>query len=204
MDKIEAAAPKPSYQNASTPAEALELLRSEPDHSTLISTLKFLASCQNFSIHSPSPLASQLVNVLVSDIVPNYWSVLQTGKTSKKAKQASPGASKISELQLLLSCLQSVSGLNAVLLSLKRLIQQSKESRISVGGPNFVELLLIYLYLLQAILEGPQTVEAIWSIVFGSSGSVSKQKTVWNEFLSLVGGGKILGIVAEVLKVVFR
>jgi telomere length regulation protein len=140
-------------------------------------------------------LASQLVHVLVSEIVPNYWNVLQAGKKPKSAKQGS--SSRLSELELVLLCLRSVPGINSVLLSLKRHIQQSKETKKSVGGPNFEELLRVFLQLLQALLEGPQTVGIIWRSIYEASGPPSKQKTVWNEFLSLVGGGKILGIAAE-------
>jgi telomere length regulation protein len=149
----------------------------------------------DFNIQSPSPLASQLVHVLVSEIVPNYWIVLQAGKKSKLAKQES--SSRKSELDLLLSCLRSVLGINSVLLSLKRHIQQSKESKKAVGGPNFEELLRIFLQLLQALLEGPRTIEIVWRSIYEASGPQSKQEAVWNEFLSLVGSGKILGIAAE-------
>ena len=187
--------PKPSFQNASTPEEALELLKSEPAYDTLVSTLRFLANCPGFRIQSPSPLASQLVHVLVSEIVPNYWNVLQTGKRSRLAKQGSP--QRLSELDLLLSSLRSVPGINSVLLILKRHIQQSKESKRVVGGPNFEDLLRIFLQLLQALLDDHQTVEIIWRSIYEASVSQSKQKTVWNELLNLVGGGKILGIAAE-------
>jgi telomere length regulation protein len=188
-------APKPSFQSASTPAEALELLKSEPDHDTLVSTLLYLTTCPGFHIQSPSPLASQLVHVLVAEIVPNYWNVLQAGKKPRPAKQGS--SSKLSGLQSLLSCFRSVSGINAVVLSLNRNIQQSKESKKSVGGPNFEELLRIYLQLLEVLLEGPQTVGIIWRSIYEVSGPQSKQNTIWKEFLSLVGGGKIIGISAE-------
>jgi telomere length regulation protein len=187
-------APKPSFQLASTPAEALELLRSEPDYNALILTLRYLVNYPDFSIQLPSPLASQLVQVLLTDIVPSYWNILREGRKLNAPKK---GSSKLSELELLLSCLRSVSGINGILLSLKRHIQQSRESKKAVGGPNFEELLTFYLQLLQALLEGSQTVETIWKSIYGSSGSQSKQKTVWNEFLSIVGSGKILGIAAE-------
>ena len=102
----------------------------------------------------------------------------------------------------MLSCLRSVSGINSVLLSLRRHIQQSKESKKAVGGPNFEELLRIFLQLFQALLDGSQTVEIIWRSIYEGSTPQSKQKTIWNEFLGLVGGGKILGIAAEAETVV--
>jgi telomere length regulation protein len=172
----------------------LELLKNEPDFDALVSTLLFLVDCPSFSILSPSPLASQIVHVLVFEIVPNYWNILQSRKKSKLAKHDS---STLSELELVLSCLRSVPGINSVLLGLKQHVQQSKESKKSVGGPNFEELLRISLQLLQALLESPKTVEIIWRNIYEASHPQLTQKTVWNEFLSLVGGGKIPSIAAE-------
>jgi telomere length regulation protein len=182
-------APKASAQ-ASSPAEALEILRSEPDHDTLLSTLKFLGKEQSdFSITSPSPIAAQLVHVLVSDTVPTYWNVLQEASRGKKA------ARQESSLEILLSCLRSVIGLNAVVLSLKQHIQLSKEK--AVGGPNFQSILDILLQLLRALLGDNETVETIWKNIHHSSNTPAKQKAIWNEFLGLVGNGKILGVSAE-------
>jgi telomere length regulation protein len=184
-------APKASAQ-ASSPAEALEILRNEPDHDTLLSTLKFLGKEQSdFSITSPGPIAAQLVYVLVSDTVPTYWNVLQESSRRKKA------AKQESSLEILLSCLRSVTGLNAVVLSLKQHIQLSKETQKAVGGPNIQSILVILLQLLQALLGDNQTVEAIWKNIHHSSNIPAKQKAIWNEFLGLVGNGKILGVAAE-------
>jgi telomere length regulation protein len=184
-------APKASAQ-ASSPAEALEILRSEPDHDTLLSTLKFLGKEQSdFSITSPSPIAAQLVYVLVSDTVPTYWNVLQELSRRKKA------AKQESSLEILLSCLRSVTGLNAVVLSLKQHIQLSKETQKAVGGPNIQSILVILLQLLQSLLGYNQTVEAIWKNIHHSSNIPANQKAIWNKFLGLIGNGKILGVAAE-------
>jgi telomere length regulation protein len=154
--------------------------------------LKFLGKEQSdFSITSPGPIAAQLVYVLVSDTVPTYWNVLQESSRRKKA------AKQESFLEILLSCLRSVTGLNAVVLSLKQHIQLSKETQKAVGGPNIQSILVILLQLLQALLGDNQTVEAIWKNIHHSSNIPAKQKAIWNEFLGLVGNGKILGVAAE-------
>jgi len=188
---------KPSFQ-ASSPEGALEILKNEPDRDALIATLRYLVNSLHFDIMSPSPLAAQLVHVLVSDAVPNYWNVLQG---SQKSKNFKPGKSrksrKSSDLTILLSCLQSVTGLNAVLLRVKQHIQLSKESNKTVGGPNIQDILTIYLQLLQTLLEGDDTVQKVWQSVWSTSDPIPKQRALWNEFLNLVGGGKILGLVAE-------
>jgi telomere length regulation protein len=180
---------------ASSPEGALEILKNEPDHDALIATLRYLVNNSHFGITSPSPLAAQLVHVLVSDTVPNYWNVLQG---SQKGNNSKVGKSrKSSDLTLLLSCLQSVTGLNAVLLSVKQHIQLSKEPKKTVGGPNIQDILTIYLQLLQTLLGGDDTVRKVWQSVWSTSDPLPKQRALWNEFLNLVGGGKILGLAAE-------
>ncbi|TVY71236.1 DNA replication checkpoint protein tel2, partial [Lachnellula suecica] len=187
---------KPKFQT-SDPEEALEILKNEPDHETLTSTLQFLGNFgPNFNIISPSPIASQLVHVLISEILPNYWNVLyepekQTLKGGKRKTKQSP------DLKLFLACLRSVTGLNAVILALKRHIQASKETKKAVGGPKVQDILTILLQALSTLLEGDQIVQGIWKAVWTTSDPPSKQKAIWNEFLGLVGGGKILGTAAE-------
>lgn len=191
-----AARKKPTYQ-ASTPAEALEILRNEPDYEELLTTLHFIKqSGRDFDITSPSPLAAQLVHTIASDTVPTYWHVLQSSTSGTKVGSRNGNRSS-SGLKLLLYCLRSVTGLNAVLLSLKQQIQKSKDPKKAVGGPKIEDILLIYLQLLQALLRGEDTVSVIWNSVCNTSDNPSRQKAIWNEFLGLVGGSKILGIAAE-------
>jgi len=188
---------KPIF-HASTPSEALEILKSEPDHETLVSTLRFLGKATSeFSVTSPSPIASQLVHVLVSEILPNYWNILYEPekKNSKGGKQRKPRHTP--DLELFITCLRSVTGLNAILLSLRRHIQASKEAKKSVEGPNLQDVLTILLQALATILEGDQTIEKIWNVIWNTSDPEPKKKAVWNEFLGLVGGGKLLGTAAE-------
>jgi telomere length regulation protein len=186
---------KPSFK-ASSPAQALEILRSEPHHESLISTLRYLREDNSdFSITTPSPLAAQLVHALVSDVVPNYWNVLFEGKKSQRRKLAK--SKNASDLELLLSCLRSVTGLNALLLSIKELNQLSKESKKAVGGPNIQDRLTILLQVITELIQCDETLEIISDNIWNSSLPASKQKSLWNEVLSIVGSGKILGLAAE-------
>ncbi|KAF4624096.1 hypothetical protein G7Y89_g14073 [Cudoniella acicularis] len=182
---------------ATTPNEALEILKNEPNYDALISTLRYLRQGNSgFNISSPSPLASQLIHALVSEILPNYWEVLNSSesKVSKKSKKLRSRHSQ--DLELLLSCLRNVTGLNAIILSLKQHIQLAKETKKVVGGPNAQEILAILFKALTALLEGDETAQEIFHLVWDSSDPAAKKKAIWNEFLGLVGG-KILGIAAE-------
>lgn len=190
--------------SATTPEQALEILRGVPDYDTLISTLRYIGNNgSGFSITSPSPLAAQLVHVLVSDIIPTYWNVLQEPQVSRVARKGQQGRLRSKPtLDLLLSCLRSVTGLNAILLSIKQHIQKSKDTKMSVGGANSQDILPILLQVLKVLLEGDGIIETISNSIWHSSDTSSKQKAVWNEFLSLVTSGKILGISAEAEDVV--
>jgi telomere length regulation protein len=129
--------------------------------------------------------------------VPAYWNVFQASLTSK-ATRKQVRANESSDLGLLLSCLRSVIGLNAILLNIKQFIRQSKENRKNkiIGGPKIQDVLEILLHTLSTILEGNGTIEAISNNIWMASGDSAKQRAVWTEFLSIISG-KILGISAE-------
>lgn len=176
------------------PVEALEILRNEPSYGDLISTLKYLQKDDaTFCITSPGPLAAQLVQVLVTVTVPTYWNVLRVSQKSKKPHKRG----RTSNTELLLSCLRSVTGLNAILLSLKQLIQRSKQAKKTVSGSNTQEILTALLEVLSALLEGDDTVEIIAKSIWKYSDDPLKQKPLWTEFLSIYGGGKVLSLSAE-------
>ncbi|CAG8970680.1 hypothetical protein HYALB_00003435 [Hymenoscyphus albidus] len=192
---------KPSWSNATSPSEALNILKNEPDHDSLIKTLRYLIQDESdFKITSPSPISSQLVHVLVSEILPNYWSIF-SGAEVPKSKRERPKQS--AELQLLLKCLRSVTGLNSITLSMKRHIQLSRGSNKKVaGGPNLEEILNILLETSAALLQGSGTVQNIAGTIWDSNEKPTAKKSIWNEFLGLIGGGKLLGIAAEAEAVV--
>jgi telomere length regulation protein len=114
-----------------TAGDALEVLRNQPSFDDLGLSLEFLDKDKTFRITTPGPVAAQLVHALISEVIPNYWSILY-GDTSAPKKNKVPGKSQ--ELELLLSSVRSITGLNAILLGLKQLIQQSKESKKKIGG----------------------------------------------------------------------
>lgn len=197
-DLVEIRKPPEAVSNrvavATSPADALEILRNEPSYEALISTLRYLTNeTSGVDITSPSAHASQLVHVLVSDIVPNYWNILQESDSVRKK-----GALKrSSNLNLFLSCLHSVTGLNAIILGLKQAIQQSREPKKAIGGAKIQDVLARLLQVLSRLLEGDQTIKIISENIWHSSNVSLKQKAIWNEFLSVVAGGRLLGICAE-------
>jgi telomere length regulation protein len=182
--------PKPS-----TPEEALEVLRAEPDLQTLSATLKYLIhdapSTSDFHINHPSPMAAQIVNVLVSAILPNYWFVLKETTSSSSRIDSEHGL----ERKLLLSCLRSITGLSAVLARLKALVQVVKEAGKMDSRHNQVEALEDHLDVLENLLRGETLLSHLWKYL--PVETLAKQKALWHEITVVIGGGKLLNGAAE-------
>lgn len=198
-----ASGPARSFSKASTPGEALEILQNEPDYESLISTLRWLAlGTADFSIFLPSPSAAQIVHVLVSETLPTYWSTFQA-QAGKKGRGKSRSRLS-SDLESLLTCLRSVTGLNALLLNLRQFIQKSKEPKKAAGSSDIQGALRSLIQVICALLEGEEAIEALSKTIWNSQESIVKQKAIWSEFLSIIAGGKILGIAAEAEDVINR
>lgn len=183
----------------STLQDILEVLRDDPDHPSLICALKLLSNENaEFRITDPSPLAAQIIHVLVSDITPNFWHILgglrdqQHGKTHR---------SEAADSSLLIVSLRSVPGLSAILHRLKELIQTHKEHKSKIGGTDIPANLDILLQLVTEVLRDDDSLLKIWNS-FDDSASTARKKALWNECLGLLGSGKLLGICAEAEKIV--
>jgi len=189
--------PKPDLAHASTPEEALEILKNEPTHDALLETLKFISKrTSKFDIHAPGSSASQLIQVLVSEIVPTFWDVLsETSKNERRSnKKLKQGDGNVG---LLLYCLESVPGLSAIILNLKQLTQLIKSKQKQIGGRNSVEASLTsMLQAVATLLEGDNSIHNIWKSTTQTAGSDASRKALWSETLSLLGS-KIVGVVAE-------
>lgn len=178
-----------------TPENILEILRHQPDFETLSSILESLGD-QTFSFNfkTPSPISAQFVNVLVADIIPSYWSIL-------KPQGLKTGGRKHERL-LLLNCLRSVTGLNAILARMKALIQEEKGSKKDVGAPRKSTALQDLVDAIQEILEQESFLYDVYEDIWQTSGNASKQAALWQEFLALIGGGKILSNSAEAVALI--
>ena len=88
-------------------------------------------------------------------------------------------------------------GLNLIILNLKQAIQQSQEPKKSIGGGNIQDVLLRLLQVVSRLLEGDETIQFISKRIWHSSNTPQRQKAMWNEFLGVVVGGRILGTCAQ-------
>lgn len=190
----EKAKPKVRHPAPTSTQDALEVLRHEPDYDSLTGALRFLSRhgrTDGFdfpSIKLPSPLSAQLVQVLVSDIVPNYWALLiedvDGGKTSG--------------LKLLLYCLSSVTAVNAVLVRLRALIQEAKsEGSEKTKRPDISLNLGILLDLISRLLQGDGWLLESFQVATSGQDGPARVRPRVQEILSTFGSGRIVSLAAE-------
>ncbi|KAF3762602.1 hypothetical protein M406DRAFT_280743 [Cryphonectria parasitica EP155] len=180
----------PSNFEASSIEDVIKALKSEPDYDVLISALRLL-SCDNqklrgFKIGSPGPEAAQVIQTLVTEIVPNYWTLL-------KESCVEDGNA---DLDLLLNALRSLTGLNAILLRIRSHIQEKKGETPEAKRSDVLLNLKIDLEVLSAILEGHGRVMGIWTAVSDGE-DVVKRRIMSKEFVNVLGSGRIISLSAE-------
>jgi telomere length regulation protein len=178
--------------------DVLEILQNEPDYHSLIVTLQFLNDGGSkdfpFALGIPSPQATKILQVLVTEIVPNYWQLLKDSSLEEDAQTEERGAAG---LDLLLRCFRSISGINAILSCLRTLIQASKAA---VHGKKEAEPTLKLDTTIQVLCEalsGDLTLLNIWTASSSHSGHQTCKRLLSNELLVLIGSGKVTSLAAE-------
>lgn len=194
LSNDEKAKPKVRHPAPTSAQDALEVLRHEPDYDSLIGVLRFLSrhgrtdEADFPSIKLPSPLSAQLVQALVSDIVPNYWALL--------IEDVDGG--KNSGLKLLLYCLSSVTAVNAVLVRLRALIQEAKsEAAEKPKRPDISLNLGISLDLISRLLQGDRWLLESWQVATSGQDGPARVRPRVHEILSTLGSSRVVSLAAE-------
>lgn len=191
-------------RSISTPDEALDALKNQPDYDTLVTTLKFLNNDEptstNFSVQLPGPKSAAIVHTLVSEIALNYWALLLEGSVDESQKEDS----RSQDAELFLQCLQSVTGLNAIIAQLRALTQESrlggKDSKRSDISLNLTTLI----NLLASLLEDDTSIRTIWKLSVGSSRNEAVKKVQSQQLISSLTNGRLVSTVAEALALIER
>ncbi|KAI0483175.1 telomere length regulation protein-domain-containing protein [Xylariaceae sp. FL0804] len=184
-----AANPRPEFKGRS-PEEALEVLKSQPSYDALVSVLKYLKKGANhtqaFNIRTPSPQSAQIIHMLVTEIVPNYWTVLRDS-----AHDPNGGG-----FELLLASLRSLTGVNAVLACMRVLIREARGDKTGLKKSHAVFSLSFVLELLSRLLETDQSIRGMWSSI-SSLHEPALLRPMRQEFLSMLSSGKVISVSAE-------
>ena len=182
-----------SNQAPNSPEAALEILLSKPDLTRLTRVLRWLdpktAEDAQFNIKVPGPKAAQLVNVLVNDIVPDYWTILSGQHDYVHVKPK----------LLMLRCLSSVSGIGAITARLRSLLNSNRNGRgkNKVGGVDESEPMRNLHRVLESILERDTFIISIWTDITLLIPNVAARDLLWKELLSVLATGRLLSIAAE-------
>lgn len=164
-----------------SPEDVLQVLRSQPDLEQLLAALESLHSKAfeaKFSIHTPGPLQSQIINTLVTSTVPDFWPSLR--------------GSYARELTL---CLSNVAGLNAIFARLRFLSSEddSGQSTQSHNAQEIVDLLGV----VELLFKGDAVINHVSHNLLIAVPDKRRREMIWKDFVNLVGSGKVVATVAQ-------
>jgi telomere length regulation protein len=173
---------------ASSPEEALKILKDGPDINEVQGVLKFLLDTkhESFDVKAPSAIAAQIIQVLVSQIAPDFWTQLRDDRSLKATKRA------------FIDSIRSVSGLGAILSRLKLLVAATKNN--PQAGDQYIspEQVRILIELIEELLDGDEFILKIWKGTLSSASTTATRHAImWREFISLVATSRLLATVAE-------
>ncbi|KAI9656079.1 MAG: telomere binding protein [Bathelium mastoideum] len=173
-----------------SPEDALKILKAGPTSGELFIVLDYLKISQRrqdgFTIYVPEPKATQIVHVLVNDIVPSYWPTINE-RTTKKSRQTTPNALKTS----LVECLRSLPGIGSLIARLKLLItgplkDGTKKQAVDETLDVLQEVLSMY-----TLADDLQ----IGSLLYAQD--QTKRTVYWKEVVNLRASGRIVATAAQ-------
>ncbi|KAJ0168806.1 DNA replication checkpoint protein tel2 [Colletotrichum tanaceti] len=187
------------HSSGATTVEAvLQILKNQPDYDSLIAVLESLdhgaIDIAGFEVARPSPEAAQIIQCLVTEIVPNYWPLLKEETSGKRSIQDADGPV---DIELLLRCLRSVTGLNAIITRMKALIQESKASAKGIKRPDLVLNLNVLLEVCSAVLGNDKHLAALWTASSSGLDSAARRRPLSHEFAAIFAGGRLVSIASE-------
>ena len=168
-------------KSSSSPEEALDVLRSQPDLNQLLATLQVLHSHAfgpQFNIHTPGPLQSQIINAVIIHAIPTFWPTLN-GENRRH----------------LILCLASVAGFNAVVARLRLLNTQhdSAAPRFTRGDEEVDDLLEVA----GSLFKGNHVATKVCQNLQTAVAAKVKRDMIWKDFVNLVSSGKVISTLAQ-------
>jgi telomere length regulation protein len=177
-----------------SPDDALDALKNQPSYETLTAVLRSVSPGNgDWDIRGPGSQSSQIVSVLVSEIAPNYWSILK-----EDADPLGDGHSRVQKSPTMahfVDCIRSTTGINAILRALEVHVAEARKGRAVGQDPS--PGIRTYLELLSAVLDGEDSIFGIWLGTTAAVKETVKRKILRQETTNLLGGGKIIARAAE-------
>lgn len=193
--------------HVTSPDEALDVLKGQPDYASLAAVLRYLAAPPAsddpaaFHLHALSPKSAAIVHELVSEIVPNFWVLLQEESPHRGPASASATSS---DVELMLQCLRSVTGLNAVTARIRAIVQESRLGAKEPSRPDLDLILALFLSVLDGLLSGDDAIRGTWSASVSRLPDATQKKLQSNQLAAIITSGRILSTAAEAAAVLGR
>uniref|UniRef100_A0A8H7N9K8 Telomere length regulation protein conserved domain-containing protein n=1 Tax=Bionectria ochroleuca TaxID=29856 RepID=A0A8H7N9K8_BIOOC len=183
-----------------SPDEALDTLKNQPSYDALLATLEFLTNSEgsknsDFSLHIPSPKSAAIVKILVTEIAHNYWPLFSASGDGDTNDTLRPKGAFV-------SCLSSVTGVNAILSHMVALVNEVKSSSKGISRSDLTLHLEIFLDLLSTILSGDHAAQHLWTTSTKELTNDILKKGQTQTFVSLLTNGRIVSVAAEALTLV--
>jgi hypothetical protein len=158
-------------------AEAIiNVLTSQPSQEALTRVLRQFEPTSS----SPTSSTASIIFAIVNTTIPELWRSVRSNTALKRTAQ------------LIVNTLSSISGVNALLMRLNQLHARARHLSADNDKHQMEDILEIVTLILESNKFSPSTVIA----------KVSKDETsgkmILNEYISLVGGSKILNVVSKV------
>ena len=175
--------------------DATEVLLSKPDLNTLTTCLRWLTknavNKSQFSISVPGPKAARIINIIVTETIPNFWPLLQTEDHPENTKRR----------RLLLGCLANVAGMGAIVIQLRFQITAFKDlgekNNEGVTRSTILQSIQDLLDVLGSLIERDDFTDRTWTDISQSIERPAQRRMIWKELVSLLAYGKLLSTAAE-------
>ena len=178
-----------SEVNLNAPQDVLHALQSKPSFDVLRSCLDWLHEPHGFNIRIPGPQATQLISVLVNEIISNFWPLLKADRQHAR------------ELKFLVSSLSSVAGIGALCVRLRLLLDAGKVGKISKDAKAKLQGdLRDALEVLHLNLRGKNILRTLWQGIEEGVSKVLQRQLLIKELIQQISSGKVLSICAEALE----
>ena len=173
----------------SSPEHAFSMLKQQLAEDELQAVIRYFENGirrkHNFNLHVPSAMAAQILNVLVTSVIPDRWVVLSSTTASKTEKEIRKS---------LLLCMSSTAGIGALIARIQSLLTSplvrkhgSSQQAVFNDTVSLFTSMAYHATFVRDLLARNQS----------SGSNTVQQQAVWAEATSLFAGSKILNIFQE-------
>jgi hypothetical protein len=180
---------QPEHSPIMSPEQAWDILKQQPTEDAFEAVMQYLENGiqkkHDFNLHTPSAPAAQILNTLVTDVIPDRWEILNSSTASNVEKAMRKS---------LLLCMRSTAGIGAVIARIQSLLTSpqigntgSSQRIVFKDTVRFFGSIIYHKTFVRDLLFQTRT----------SSSKHGQEQAVWAEATSLLAGSKILNIFLE-------